>query len=186
MPEGVTSNDKSSDETTPGEPLSPRTGDSTGVVVVPRPQRLVAEPVNIADGHPDPDVADGDPNTHEVAIDCDDDADASGGSSDVHDEVADDSDVEVVGGANDEPRFSVPAPARLPPPPPPLPTWREHIGRTTGRLYYFDSTTRKPAYAKPAELHQTSEAGTAAVSTHAPAPGQQASLSCRVRVRRGR
>ena len=76
--------------------------------------------------------------------------------------------MEVIGGANAAPRFSVPTPARLPPPPPPQPTWREHIGRTTGRLYYFDSTTRKPAYAKPAELRrQTSEAGTAAVSTHA-------------------
>ena len=128
---------------------APATGDSFGVeVVLPGPQRPVAELIGITDNH----------------------SDASGGSSDDHDEVVDTSDVEVVGGANAEPRFSAPAPARLPPPPPPLPTWHEHISRTTGRPFYFNPTTRESVYAKPAELRgQTSKAGTAVVSTHAPA-----------------
>ena len=122
VPEGVTSNDKSGDETALGEPLSSRTGDSPGVEEVPRPQRPTAEPVNTADGHPSSDAAGGDPGTCELVIDGDDDADVSGGSSDDHDEVVDGSDVVVIGGANAAPRFYAPTPARLPPPPPPQPT----------------------------------------------------------------
>ena len=128
---------------------APATGGSFDVEVVPGPQRPVAELIDITDDH----------------------SDASGGGSHDHDEVVDTSDVEVVGGANAEPRFSASAPARLPPPPPPIPTWHEHISRTTGRPFYFNSTTRESVYAKPAELRgQTSEAGMAVVSTHAPAP----------------
>ena len=135
VPEGVTSNDKPSDETALGEPLSFRTGDSPGVEVVPGPQRLVAEPANIADDHPDSGVADGDPETCEVVIDGNEDADVSGGSSDDHDEVVDSSDVEAVGGADAELRFPAPTPSSAPP----LQRGRLRWPRATQRTWHDDA-----------------------------------------------
>ena len=115
VPEGVTSNDKLSEETALGEPLSSRTGDSPDVEVVPGPQRPVVELINIADDHLDTDVADGDPDICEVAIVRDEDAGVSGGSSDDHDEVVDSFDVEAVGGVDAELRFPAPTPSTAPP-----------------------------------------------------------------------
>ena len=97
IPEGTTGNDKVSEATALGEQPPSRTADSPDVEVVPAPPRPPIELIVIADDHPDADVANGDPGTREVVKTHDVDAGASDGSSDVHDEVVDSSDVEAVG-----------------------------------------------------------------------------------------
>ena len=150
----------------------PEADDSSDVEVVPGPQRPVAEVVDIADDHSDGGVAGDNSGAWEEVIDGSGDSDVSGGSSDVHSEVADNSDVEVVAGVDAGRRFSalVPTPSS-PPPSLPLSAWHEFTSRTTGRSFYFNSTTRESVYAKPAEFSgPTSEADIAAVPTPAPAP----------------
>ena len=114
VPEGVTSNGELSEATALGEPLSSRTGDSPDVEVVTGPPRPAVERIDIADDHLDTDVTGGDPDICEVVTVRDVDAGVSGGSSDVHDEVVDSSDVEAVGGVVAEPRFPAPTPSIAP------------------------------------------------------------------------
>ena len=150
---------------------------SSDVEVVPGPPRPIAELIDVAHDDSDADVAD-------------DDSDVSGGSSGVHDEVADNSDVGVVGGTDAEhlsgatdghgygkpagPRFaSLALTPSSPPSSSPLPTWREHTSRKT-RLpfsFYVNETSGETVRAKPTAFRgSTSEANAAVVPAPAPVP----------------
>ena len=124
----------------------PEADDTPDVEIVPAPPKPAVELIDITDDRPD----------------------ISGGSLDVHGEVAGNLNVESVGDTTVESRFHASAPPRLPSHPSLLLTLREHVGHLTGRPYSANSTARQSQHLRRTTSRQASEAGTATASSYEP------------------
>ena len=124
----------------------PEADDTPDVEIVPGPPRPVAELIDVTDDRPD----------------------TSGGRSDVQGEVADNPNVEPVGGTTADYRFLYPAPARFPSHPPPQ-ALHEHGRRPTERPHHANSTARRSQHPYCAtSRHRALVADTVTASSYEP------------------